>query len=138
MNALILKDKEMFPTDEVLENVLKSSYPAFARLRDELTATDVRIEWNYYDDGKAWMGKMLFKKKNLGWLQIYDGYCTTSCFFMERHLEAIDGLDITESIKTNFYQQKSSGKLTPMTVNIHTAEDIDDTLKMLDFKKKLK
>lgn len=54
---------------------------------------------------------------------------------MERHLEAIGGLDITESIKTNFYQQKPSGKLTPMTVNIHTAEDIDDTLKMLDFKK---
>ena len=53
MNALILKDKEVFPTDEVLENVLKNSYPAFARLRDELTATDVRIEWNYYNDGKA-------------------------------------------------------------------------------------
>lgn len=52
MNALILKDKEVFPTDEVLENALKSSYPAFNKLRDELTATDVRIEWNYYNDGK--------------------------------------------------------------------------------------
>lgn len=35
MNALILKDKEVFPTDEVLENALKSSYPAFNKLRDE-------------------------------------------------------------------------------------------------------
>ena len=138
MNALILKDREMFPTDEVLKKELKSSYPTFKKLRDELTATNVRIEWNYYNDGKAWMGKMLFKKKNLGWLQIYNGYCTTSCFFMEKHLEAIAGLDITESIKTNFYQERSSGKLAPMTVNIHTVEDIDDALKMLDFKKKLK
>lgn len=37
---------------------------------------------------KALLCKMMFKKKNIGWLYVYDGFFRVS-FFMERHLSVI-------------------------------------------------
>lgn len=71
MQPFALKDKETFPTYEVLRATLKDSYPAFRKLEDNLKDAGISIEWNYYNDEKAWMGKLLLKKKNLEWLHVY-------------------------------------------------------------------
>lgn len=66
METLALRDGDILPTQEVLEAVLGSSYPAFEELNALLISMEIRPEWNYYRDGKAWLCKMMFKKKNMG------------------------------------------------------------------------
>lgn len=135
---LILKDKDVFPTLPVLENVLKESFPAYEEFINRLSDLGFVPEWNYYNDGKAWLCKLLWKKKNLGWLYVYNGYFNISCFFTERHSEAIVNLDIDTQIKNRYFGIESSGKLKPLTIRIESSEQLPDTIKILLFKKEQK
>jgi hypothetical protein len=138
MEAMVLKDKNVFPTEQVLEAALGTSYPAFKELCDALAGMELQPQWNYYNDGKAWLCKMLNKKKNLGWLSVWDGFFKTSFFFTEKHLEGIAGLDIAESVKDDFVRAKPSGKLIPIIFTIHREEQLKDVLTVVRFKKSLK
>lgn len=137
METLALRDGDILPTQEVLEAVLGSSYPAFEELNALLIAMEIRPEWNYYRDGKAWLCKMMFKK-NMGWLHVYDGFFRVSFFFMERHLSAIADLNISDYIKEDFYEMKPVGKLLPMSIVVGDKEKLEDVLTVLRFKRSLK
>lgn len=115
-----------------------SSYPAFEELNALLISMEIRPEWNYYRDGKAWLCKMMFKKKNMGWLHVYDGFFRVSFFFMERHLSAIADLNISDYIKEDFYEMKPVGKLLPMSIVVGDKEKLEDVLTVLRFKRSLK
>ncbi len=138
METLALRDGDILPTQEVLETALGSSYPAFEELNALLIAMEIRPEWNYYRDGKAWLCKMMFKKKNMGWLHVYDGFFRVSFFFMERHLSAIADLNISDHIKEDFYEMKLVGKLLPMSIVVGDKEKLEDVLTVLRFKRSLK
>ena len=138
METLALRDGDIFTTQEVLEAVLGSSYPAFEELNALLISMEIRPEWNYYRDGKAWLCKMMFKKKNMGWLHVYDGFFRVSFFFMERHLSAIADLNISDYIKEDFYEMKPVGKLLPMSIVVGDKEKLEDVLTVLRFKRSLK
>lgn len=137
METLALRDGGILPTQEVLEAVLGSSYPAFEELNALLIAMEIRPEWNYYRDGKAWLCKMM-SKKNMGWLHVYDGFFRVSFFFMERHLTAIADLNISDCIKEDFYEMKPVGKLLPMSIAVCDKGKLEDVLTVLRFKKSLK
>ncbi len=139
MEPFALKDKDTFPAPEVLRVTLKDSYAVFQQLEENLEDTGITVQWNYYKDGKAWMGKLLLKKKNLGWVQIYDGYFTTTCFFMEKHLDAIHLSDINKEIITDFESKiHTSGKLIPMTITLQDESRLREALTVISFKRKLK
>ena len=138
METLALRDGDILPTQEVLEAGLGSSYPAFEELNALLISMEIRPEWNYYRDGKAWLCKMMFKKKNMGWLHVYDGFFRVSFFFMERHLSAIADLNISDYIKEDFYEMKPVGKLLPMSIVVGDKEKLEDVLTVLRFKRSLK
>ncbi len=138
MTEIKLKNKEIFPSDEVLENILGKSFTAFKCLNNGLLSQEIIPEWNYYRDGCAWLCKMLFKKKNLGWISVCDGYFNITCYFTEKHIEKIEGSDISQSTKEKFYITKPSGRLIPMTISVDNEQLPKDILIMVLFKKSLK
>lgn len=138
MESLALKDKDLFPTPELLNTVLAGSYPAYQELGEKLAASDINPDWRYYNDGKAWMCKLMFKKKNLGWLHVYNGHFNVTFYFMERHLQAIADLPIAETVKKEFFETKATGKLLPMTFIVTDRNNLGDVLTALEFKKSLK
>jgi len=138
METQLLKDPEIFPSKEVLKNALGSEiYSVLEELETRLTQKEfgITLEWRYYQDGKAWLCKACYKKKTIFWLSVWEGIFKTAFYFLERHLEEIDALEITEQIKEDFYRTKSVGKLLPMLVNINKQEQLDDFLKIVKFKK---
>lgn len=138
MNPLILKDANEFPTPEVLEKALGDSYVAFEKLSTEFAEFGIVPEWRYYNDGKAWLCKLMLKKKNLGWLHVYDKSFVVSCFFTEKHFEAIEKLDVAQEIKEAFFHSETTGKLIPMPIKVCNQELPEDIMKMIAFKKGLK
>ena len=138
MEQLILKDGNIFPDKEVLKCALKDDYPKFEEFTRMLSDLGIIPEWNYYKDGGAWLCKMLLKKKNLGWIAMFDGYFSVTFYFMERHLEAIAELDIAAQIKEDFCNAKPVGKLIPMRIQIADSLSIKDIATLIQFKKSLK
>ncbi len=138
MAEIKLKNKEIFPSDEVLATILGESFVAFKCLNDAFSLHEIIPEWNYYRDGNAWLCKMLFKKKNLGWISVCDGYFNITCYFTEKYIEKIEGSAISQSTKEAFYRAKPCGRLIPMTILVHNNQLPEDVVIMVLFKKGLK
>ena len=138
MNTLILRDGNVFPDEGVLKGALKDSYSIFEEFSGFLLELGISPEWNFYKDGGAWLCKMLFKKKNMGWIAVRDGVFNVTFYFLERHFEAIAELEISEKIKEDFCLAKPVGKLFPMIINVTEKSIIKDVITVIQFKKGLK
>lgn len=140
MESQLLRVQELVPTEDVLKDVLGDIYPVFDLLMTTVTGAGYGLayEWNYYKDGKSWLCKVCHKKKTIFWLSVWEGYFQISLFFTEKHLEGIAALDIEESVKEDFCRAKPIGKLIPMIFKIIQTKQLDNLLKVIDFKKALK
>ncbi len=139
MEIQLLRDPEIFPTNEILKNILGDIYSTFESMMETIESPEFGLshEWNYYKDGKSWLCKVYVKKKTTFWLSVWEGYYKIAFYFTEKHLEGIAALDIDEKIKEDFCKTKSIGRLLPMLFNISNKEQLIDLLKVIDFKRKL-
>ena len=137
---ILLREPEIFPSEEVLKTVLGQVYDVWVALEKQLAQSEfsLMLEWNYYKDGKSWMCKVGHKKKNVFWLSVWEGFFKATFFFTERHLAGIAELDISEQIKEDFCRMKPIGKLLPMVISIDRQEQLADLLKIVKFKKESK
>lgn len=135
-----LKDQQIFPTEEVLKNVMSESYPAYEKLMKIIKDPEYGLEpvWNYYKDGKAWLCKTVYKKKTIFWLSVWEAYFRTVFYFTDKNKAGIDDLEIDEEIKKDFKSGKYIGKLIPLIIEIHSEKQIDDVIKIVEYKKQLK
>lgn len=140
METPLLKDPDAYPSDEILRSVLKDSYHAYEETMKQITGADHGLvpQWNYYNDGKAWLCKVGFKKKTVFWLSVWDGYFKTGFYFVERHCPGVLELDIDKSIKEDFTSKKPIGTLFPLAIEMRRKDQVSDLLKVIEYKKSLK
>ena len=140
MNRPLLNDKNVPVTDEVLRMTLGKSFPVYQKMMETITGPEYGLapEWRYYNDGKAWLCKVAYKKKTIFWLSAWDGFFQTSFYFMERHCQSIAELDIDQQIKDQLKSAKPFGTLFPVTIKMNSGEQIGDLLKIIEYKKNLK
>ena len=140
MDKPLLNDPAVPPSPEVLKNALGASYKVYEKTLAAITGEPYGLvpEWRYYNDGKAWLCKVVFKKKTIFWLSVWDGFFKAGFYFVERHLEGIYELGIDESIKQELKKAKPFGTLFPVTLSIKKPDQISDLLSIIDYKKSLK
>ena len=140
MEKPLLNDPAQPPTDELLGKILNESYPVYVAMIDEVTSPGCGLEpmWRYYNDGKSWLCKMVFKKKTVFWLSVWDGFFKAGFYFLERHLQGIGELDIDPGIREALSKAKPSGTLYPVTLEMRKKEQIGDLLRLIEYRKKLK
>ena len=140
MEVQLLREQEIFPSREVLQDVLGKVYDVLEKFENSVTQSELALvfDWNYYKDGKSWFCKVCHKKKTVFWLSVWEGFFKTAFYFTEKHLKGIADLDISEQIKEDFCRMKPVGKLLPMVISIDKQEQLDDVLKIVKFKKEAK
>ena len=137
METQLLREPEIFPSKEVLKNLLGNVYEVLEEIETKLTQDEFALtfNWHYYNDGKSWLCKVCNKKKTVFWLSVWEGFFQTGFFFLERHLEGIAALQIPEN---SFKMEKEIGKLFPLVFRINKREQLDNLIKIVEFKKKAK
>ena len=140
METQLLREQHISPTKEVLKNALGDSYLVYEALIEIITDSKYGLVtvWNYYKDGKAWLCKISYKKKTVFWLSIWDKFLKIGFYFTEKNNLGVTELEIEEKIKEDFSSSKSIGKLIPLVININKEEQINDVLKIIEYKKSLK
>lgn len=140
MEKPLLNDPDQPPTEEMLRGILRDSFNVYRDMIVEITSDEHGLipEWRFYNDGKAWLCKMVFKKKTIFWLSVWDGYFKAGFYFMERHCQGISELDIDPGIKEALSVAKPFGTLYPVTLEMRREEQIRDLLIIIEYKKKLK
>jgi hypothetical protein len=137
MEEMLLREQGIYPSKEVLKHTLGKVYDVLEELETRLTQDEFALtfDWHYYKDSKGWLCKVSHKKKTVFWLSVWDGFFKISFFFLGRHLEGIAALQIDED---SFTIEKEWGKMIPLIFNICKHEQIEDLLKVIEFKKKAK
>ncbi len=136
-----LNDPAIFPSDEVLETTLGAKgFAAYCAMRTTIGQPewDITAVWNYYKDGKAWLCKVVWKKKTLFWVSVWEGYFKTAFYFAEKHREVIATLPVNPEILNDFAQSKPIGKLLPMVLAIHSEDQLEDLNTLMQCRKNLK
>ena len=138
METQLLKDPMVQPENHVLEDALGKNFKIFSEFEKKITELNLVLEWNYYNDGKYWLCKILNKKKNLCWLSVWNTGFKLTFYFPEKVIDSVYELDIDDEIINAAKEMKSVGKSHPVMFLIKNKKMLTDGLKLLEFKMKLK
>ncbi|MDC7125209.1 MAG: DUF3788 family protein [Spirochaetales bacterium] len=138
MDFPILKDKDLFPDNDVLKYALKDDFKIFQEFETTITNEVHKLvgEWRYYNDGKAWNYKALYKKKTVFWLSVISTGFTVTFYFNEKNYKGIFDLSIEDSIKDDFKKMELVGKLHPLQISVKNKNQISDIQEIIEYKKK--
>ena len=137
----LLRDPEVKPTEQIIRDIYDDKlFGVYKELYKTITNPELELspEWNYYRDGKAWLCKVIYKKKTVFWLSLWDKLIKTSFFFTEKTRGGVMELPISEKIKHDFQEVKNTGKLFALIMDINTKEQIKDFVEIIKYKKSLK
>ncbi len=135
----MLRDPEQIPGDRLFQTILdKNSYNIFRKIGECFIEAGLALNWRYYKDGKAWLGKVTYKKKTILWLSVWDEFFKTSFYFTEKTRLGVLNLDIDNKVKSSFAVVKPIGKLIPLVLEIKNEETLKELKSIIDYKKKLK
>jgi len=140
MEEILLRDPLIEPDESGLRNALREAYPVFEKLSTVFIQPDLALDlqWRYYNDGKAWLCKVVYKKKTVCWISAWDGYFKTAFYFTEKATSAIDALEIKPRLKEEYHSAKAIGKLIPLVIEVREMEQLADVFALARLKKNIK
>ena len=134
INTIELTNECVYPDEKVLKDVLGDSYSAYCELLQVFDSKKMEREWRYYKDGKAWLCKVQYKKKTIVWMSAWKGYMQATVYVMDRHLEGLLGLEISEKTKERIMNTKNVGKSKPCIFEVKKTDILTDVEKVIDYK----
>ena len=135
----ILKDKEEFPTIENLANHLsEKDLLLYQQLLESIHEYSFQEDWNYYNDGHNWLSKILFKKKNLGWISIWKTGVKVTVYFGERVWPQLVANELFSKLEANDASIQKSGKLNAVLIPIQDEESLQVAVALINLKKTIK
>ena len=119
-------------------SALGDSFAAYKSFIQKLPEYKIEPEWRYYNDGKSWLTKAVYKKKTVFWLSVWDGFFKVTFFFTDKTRSGIQELPIKKSIKTKAANEGNIGKVIPIMLDIHSEPALKDAYTLIVYKQSLK
>lgn len=136
----VLSDKSVIPTDEYIFLLIGDNKLHWKKIMDHVSENykDTSGNWNYYNDGKQWLFKMVRKKKTIFWSSLIDKTFRITFYLGNKAEAIIENSDLPQAVKDEFKTAKCYGLIRPVTFVINSEADVDNVLKMISIKSKMK
>ena len=136
----VLGDKNVFPSDEYLQSIIGDKMLMWKQLISYVKDNykDITEEWRYYNDGKQWLFKMQKKKKTIFWATVYKETFRITFYFGNKAETVIEESTVPQKIKDDFRNAPRFGTLRPITTIVNENQDIDNIIKLINVKVKIK
>ena len=145
----MLRSPDIQPSSEVIAKALGESYSAYIKFISELADHDIQLEWHYYNDGKAWLAKGLYKwtgvrggqnQTTVFWLSGWDGFFKVTLYFPEKARADVLSLPLSSEVKQMIADSKQMGKMKffPLVFSLCSDEMFATIYSLADFKKRIK
>ncbi len=140
LENILLTDKDIYPSDDVIYSIIGDKKVHWQRITNYMSDNykDSSGEWRFYNDGKRWLFKMVNKKKTVFWSSLITGTFRITFYLGNKAESIIENSDLTQSVKDEFKNAKKYGLIRPVSFIIKDSEDVDNVLKMIDLKTKIK
>lgn len=148
MAGQLLRSPEVEPTDAVIAQGLGAANNAYLKFIEQLQHHEIELEYRYYTDGNAWLGKGVHRwtgarggKKEVTafWLSIWDGFFRVTIYLPEKARAEALTLALSGEIRTMVEQAKQMGKLkiSPLVFDLRSDALLDQVYTLIDFRKGL-
>lgn len=138
---LALSNKTIVPGEELIFSIIGTNKVYWQHILKTISENHKNVTWgwNYYNDGKQWLFKVVQKKKTLFWGAIVvTGDFRLTFYFGDKAEPAINGSDLPEKIREGFRTAKRYGAIRPISLIVKSDEDVEIILKLVDIKASLK
>ena len=140
----LLRDPSTEPTDAIIAKGLGASNKAYVRFTEGLKEHNIQVDWRYYNDGKSWLGKALYKwttargtekEMTAFWLSIWDGFFKVSLFVPYKIREDVLNLPVSNKVKEMINNAEQMGKLKffPLIFDLRSDELFEEIYTLVDF-----
>ncbi|NLT18573.1 MAG: hypothetical protein BWX72_01117 [Firmicutes bacterium ADurb.Bin080] len=144
----LLRDPNIEPSSDVIAKALGKANNAYTKFLNELMSHGIDLEWRYYNDGKAWLAKVLYKwtgarggqnQKTVFWLSIWDGFFKVSIFIPEKNRAEVLSLPLETDVKQLISNSKQMGKMKffPVIFDLYSDEFFAAVFLLADFQKSI-
>jgi len=145
----LLRDPSIEPTSEIIAKGLGEANDAYVKFIKELEDYDIQVEWRYYNDGKAWLGKGLYKwttirgtqkEMTVFWMSIWDNFFKLTLFIPEKARADALKLSLKGKTKTMIENAQQMGKLKffPLVFDLRSDKKFSDLYTLANFRKSIK
>jgi len=140
MEPLVLKNKSVYPDDDLIFSIIGNNSVYWKKLLAAIRETYPASEevWNYYNDGKNWLFRILLKKKTLFWIGVLEDTFRITFYFGDKAEPVIEKSSLPEEIKTAFKNGQRYGKIRPISFKVKSQGDVDNALTVAGIKAAMK
>jgi len=137
MEKPILNDPSVYPDDAELARHLGRAKTAWDALVEEVGKNPSLelVDWKYYRDGKAWLSRVVQKKKTLCWISVWPKCFKVTFYFSNAAKEIMQATSaIDDRIEKQWQQDNQGKKFRGITVFAEKKSDVHIISQMLDIK----
>jgi hypothetical protein len=139
MEPLILTDKSVTPTNDLIFSIIGENRVYWQKLVKSVhdRYPDSHEQWNYYNDGKCWLFRLIRKKKTLCWIGVLESTFRITFYFGDKAEPVIERSDLPTGMKEEFKNGKRFGKIRALTIRVEREDDIENALGLVDIRIKV-
>jgi len=145
----LLRNPDIEPSSDVIAKALGEANDAYVKFIKELASHDIHLEWRYYNDGKAWLAKGLYKwigvrggqnETTVFWLSIWDSFFKVTIYVPEKARADVLSLPLDNEVKRKIAASQQMGKLKyfPIIFDLCSDEMFEVVFLLADFMKSIK
>jgi len=140
IEKLVLSDKNVQVDDNLLTTILADKMPLWKKLINEISVQHAGSSgsWNYYNDGKQWLFKMVQKKKTLFWGAIHPDSFRITFYFGDKAEPVLSESHLPQTVKDDFKTAKRYGAIRAISTKIMNNDDLDIVFTLAEIKSRLK
>jgi len=140
MEPIVLTDPNVQPTEELIFSIIGANSVFWENLIDYLYDNhfDITEEWRFYNDGKAWLYRALRKKKTVYWAGVIKDTFRISFWFGDKAEPTLLASTLPETIKEEFRNAKRYAHSRSISIEMHSPEDLQNAIALIELKIKLK
>jgi len=142
----LLRNPDIEPSSDVIAKALGEANDAYVKFIKELASHDIHLEWRYYNDGKAWLAKGLYKwigvrggqnETTVFWLSIWDSFFKVTIYVPEKARADVLSLPLDNEVKRKIAASQQMGKLKyfPIIFDLCSDEMFEVVFLLADFRK---
>jgi len=137
---LVFSDKDIKPSEDLIFSKIGDKKILWQKIMKYLSDNykDASGSWNYYNDGKQWLFKMVQKKKTIFWIAVMDGAFRVTFYFSDNAEPVILASNLPSAVRDGFKKGKHYGKIRAISTKVTKETDAEIIIKLIDIKTKIK
>jgi hypothetical protein len=137
---LSLSDKNIIPTEDLIFSIIGYNKIFWQRIMQYASENfrDASGSWNYYNDGKRWLFKLVLKKKTLFWAGILTDTFRVTFWFGDKAEPFIEAAVLPPAVKDEFRSARKYGAVRAVSIVVREQSDADNVITLISLKSKLK